>query len=283
MNAEVSYRVMNNTPEESPRCGQVRHGGAKEEKRSLLEVVIMTDSNGRNVRPDLIKEHIPKEQRDGLKIRIEVVYTLAMAHEKLKKGALSIAGAMVILDVGTNDVRGTNRAAQLEQNVFRQRYEGVIRLLREKGAGGVVGCELKGMSFMDVQPYSNVIHSLCVKLGIRGVRTRIGISHLAQDGYHILPSCLGVLAQTYALAILGLLPEEVLDGAVPPILAPVVEGPRFSWGVGGMQAFPNVPTGRGEPQDRLVDIMGNVGKGQGTKTRVVTWTIDMRIGRWWKP
>jgi len=122
MSAAVSPGTINDKPVESPRCGQVRHGGAKEKKGVLLEVIIMTDSNGRNVRPDLIKEHIPKEQRDGLKIRIEIVYTLEMAHGKLKRGALNVAGQMVILDVGTNDVRGTNRATRLEPHVFRQRY-----------------------------------------------------------------------------------------------------------------------------------------------------------------
>jgi hypothetical protein len=119
MSAEVFPGTVNDEPVESPRCGQVRYGG---EKEKTLKVIIMTDSNGRNVRPDLIKEHIPKEQRDGLKIRIEIVYTLEMAHGKLKRGALNVAGQMVILDVGTNDVRGTNRATRLEPHVFRQRY-----------------------------------------------------------------------------------------------------------------------------------------------------------------
>jgi len=173
---------------------------------------------------------------------VETIYTLMMAHGKLTGGDLKVEGAMVVLDVGTNDVR----MARMGPDMYARKYEEVVRLLKEKGAVEVIVCELKCMGFMDVQPYSNAIHSLCRRLDIRGVKTQIGISHLAQDGYHILPSCLGVLAQMYALAILGLSPEEVLDGAVPSIPAPVVEGPRSSRGVGSVQAFPNVPTGKGE-------------------------------------
>ena len=175
----------------------------REEEKGPEEFVILTDSNGRGVVPELIKAHIPKERRNGLNIRVETIYTLMMAHDKLAQGALKVDGAVVVLDVGTNDVRGTNRMARMEPDGYARRYGEVVRLLIEKGAVGVVGCELKCMAFMDVTPYSNAIHSLCAGLGIPGVRTQIGISHLAKDGYHILPSCVTMLAKTYACAIMG--------------------------------------------------------------------------------
>jgi hypothetical protein len=175
----------------------------REEEKGPLEYVILTDSNGRDMAPELIKAHIPKDQRNGRNIRVETIYTLAMARGKLTGGLLDVDGARVVLDVGTNDVRGTDRMARIEPDAFARRYGEVVRLLKEKGAVEVVACELKCMGFMDVTPYSNAIHSLSLRLDIRGCKTQIGISHLGKDGYHILPSCFTMLAKTYACAIMG--------------------------------------------------------------------------------
>jgi hypothetical protein len=92
-------------------------------------------------------------------------------------------------------------SARMEPDGYARRYGEVVWRLKEKGAVEVVGCELKCMAFMNVTPYSNAIHSLCV--GLDTVKTQIGISHLAKDGYHILPSCITMLAKTYACAIMG--------------------------------------------------------------------------------
>jgi hypothetical protein len=128
-----------------------------------------------------------------------------MAHGKLTGGVLKVDGTMLVLDVGTNYVRGTNRMARMEPDQFARRYSEMVWLLKEKGMVEVIGCELKCMAFMDVTPYSNAIHSLCVRLDILGVKTQIGISHLAKNGYNILPSCIMMLAKTYACAIMGVL------------------------------------------------------------------------------
>ena len=171
-----------------------------------MEFVILTDSNGRGMEPGNIEAHIPRESRGWghrSNIRVEVAYTLLMVYERLQRGALKVDGAVVILDVTTNDVRGTTAMAQVEPDEVAWRYERVVRLLKQKGAVEVVCCEVKSMRFMDVTPYSNALHSLCLRLGIPGCATQIGVSHLGQDGFHILPSCLTILDRTYACAIMG--------------------------------------------------------------------------------
>jgi hypothetical protein len=85
----------------------------------------------------------------------------------------------------------------------------VGQLWFEKGAVGLVACELKPMSFMDVAPYSWAIHSACLRLRthedhVHGAHTQTCVSHLRKDGYHILPSFSTVLDMTYACAIRGI-------------------------------------------------------------------------------
>ena len=179
----------------------------REEERAL-EYVVLTDSNGRGMRPDNIKAHIPRDQRDRFDIRVEIVYTLMEVCGRLERGGLDVCGRAVILDVGTNDVRGTAGVPWVRPGEVGERFEMVARLLLEKGAVGVVGCEVKPMKFMDVTPYSRAIHTACLRLRahghrVHGCQTQTGVSHLGKDGYHILPSFAGVLDRTYACAIMG--------------------------------------------------------------------------------
>ena len=186
--------------------------GAKKvegEPAEVFRAVVLTDSNGRDIGPNDIKAHIPKDQRGRYDIRVVVAYTLMEVRDKLERGVLQVEGETVILDVGTNDVRGTGRVPQSGSGDVGWRYERVGRLLFEKGAVGLVACKLKPMSFMDVAPYSWAIHSACLRLRTHGHRvhgctTQTCVSHLRKDGYHILPSFSTVLNMTYACAIRGI-------------------------------------------------------------------------------
>ena len=57
----------------------------REEERAL-GYVILTDSNGRGMKPTNIKAHIPGDQRERFDIRVETVYTLVEACNKLERG-----------------------------------------------------------------------------------------------------------------------------------------------------------------------------------------------------
>ena len=173
-----------------------------------VKVVVLTDSNGRDMGPDDIKAHIPRLQRDRVDIRVEVVYTLMEAYDRVGRGSLKVEGESVLLDVSTNDVRGTERTPRTRPEEVAWRFEKVARLLLEKGALEVCMCEVKPMSFMDVDPYCNAISDVCLRMRdqghrVHGVNTQTGVSHLKRDGFHILPSFSGVLARTYACAITG--------------------------------------------------------------------------------
>ena len=139
---------------------------------------------------------------------METVYTLVEACDKLERGGLDVDVRAVILDVSTNDVRGTPRVPRAWPDEVDQRFERVVRLLLKRGAVGVVGCEVKPMKFMDVTPYSWAIHCACLRLRthghrVHGCQTQTGVSHLGKDGFHISPSFSMVLDRTYVCAIMG--------------------------------------------------------------------------------
>ena len=197
----VAKGVAESGPAEPDAGGKVAPGGK-------VRWVVLTDSNGRRIKPDNIKAHIPRHQRDRFDIRVEVIYTLMEAYDKLGRGGLKVEGEAVLLDVSTNDVRGTARVPRTRPDEVAARFERVARLLLEKGAVGVCVCEVKPMNFMDVTPYSNAIHSACLRMRaqghqVQGMETQIGVSNLMKDGFHIMPSFAGVLDKTYACAVVG--------------------------------------------------------------------------------
>jgi hypothetical protein len=165
---------------------------------------------------------------------VVVAYTLMKVWDKLEREVLQVEGETVILDIGTNDVQGTGRVPQSGPGDVGWRYERVGRLLFEKGAVGLVACEMKPMSFMDVAPYLWVIRSACLMLRthghhVHGCTTQTCVSHLRKDGYHILPSFSTVLDMTYACAIRGILvpcPAPSWDRGQDPALRDKWPTPR---------------------------------------------------------
>jgi hypothetical protein len=152
---------------------------------------------------------------------VEVIYTLMEAYGKLGRGSLKVEGEAVLLEVSTNDVRGTERVLQTWPHEVAGRFERVARLLLEKGAVGVCVCEVKPMNYMDVATYSNAIHSASLRMRaqghqVQGMQTQTGVSHLKKDGFHILPSFSGVLDRTYPCAVIGV-----------PVLCPTPSWDRY--------------------------------------------------------
>jgi hypothetical protein len=122
---------------------------------------MLTNSNGRDMGLDNIKAHIPRLQKDKVDIRVEVVYTLKEAYDKLGRGSLIVEGESVLLDVSTNNVRGTERTPRTRPERVAWRFEKVARLLLEKGASEVCMCKVKPMSFMDVDQYCHMSEDAC--------------------------------------------------------------------------------------------------------------------------
>jgi hypothetical protein len=165
--------------------------------------LILTDSNGAGVTEDTVKRHMPKEKRQKCRIRVVTTYTLFEAFDKIRDGKIKVEGARVVLDVTTNDIRGTRGQARTTPQELINRVGKVVAIMKEKGARGVAVCEVKPMNLMDVTPYSELLHHSCKGKNIGWCRTQLGVTNLRDDGYHILPASLRVLDATYAYAIMG--------------------------------------------------------------------------------
>ena len=167
--------------------------------------IVITDSNGRGASEDSIKTHIPRENRGSLDIMVRVAYTLEDACRQLRRGEIDAAGAMVVVDNLTNDVRGTwNRPAASPMELV-QRVER-LRAGLAGTAASVVICEIKPMQQKDVRPYNLLLHEyLCAQgLAVSGCRTQIRVDNLRHDGFHIRPEFVSVIDRQYACAILNM-------------------------------------------------------------------------------
>ena len=118
---------------------------------------------------------------------------------------MDVKDAIVVVDVLTNDVRGTRQrpAASPEDLVWR------VHRLRERlweaGAAAVVICQLKPMEIADVTLYNSLLDDYLRAQGGTGFgcRTQVLRSHLKPDGYHVRGQFDSVIDMTYACAILG--------------------------------------------------------------------------------
>jgi hypothetical protein len=165
--------------------------------------VVLTDSNGAGVTQETIRRHIPREKQSGCRIRVYTTYTLFEAFSKIKDGKIMVEGARIVVDVATNDVRGTRGQPQTTPDELVDRVGKLVALLKEKGAVGVTVCEVKPMTLKDVRPYSDRLRQRCKENKIGWCRTQLGVSSLKEDGFHVLPSFLRVMNDTYAYAIMG--------------------------------------------------------------------------------
>jgi hypothetical protein len=151
-----------------------------------------------------VKRQMPREKRKKPKIRVYTTYTLFEAFEKIWDGKIKVEGARIIIDVMTNDVRGTRGQPRVTPEEVAIRVGRVVTTVKEKGARGVAVCEVKPMSLLDVIPFSDLLRRRCVANKIGWCQTQLGIVNLKDDGYHILPSFLQVLDATYAYAVMEL-------------------------------------------------------------------------------
>ena len=75
---------------------------------------MLTDSNGRGVTPDTIKNHGSEEEKERWEIQVVQVLTLREAWDRLRRGDIRVDGARVVVDCVMNDVLGTRKRGQAE-------------------------------------------------------------------------------------------------------------------------------------------------------------------------
>ena len=188
--------------------GGDRRGGEEEIRRPnpRTKCVILVDSNGREATPDLIKSHIPQEQRDNLDIKVEVAYTTEEACDRLERGQIDVRGAGVVIDNLTNDARGSRWKAAASPDELLQRVDRLRRRLLEAGAMAVVTCQIKPMQTVDVTPHNTLISDYLRAdpdgIGY-GCQTQVRMYSLARDGFHVKPEFRPVIYRGYACAIMG--------------------------------------------------------------------------------
>jgi hypothetical protein len=106
---------------------------------------------------------------------------------------MEVRGAVVILHVTTNDVRGTRASSQTSPAEIAERVGTAIDLLAKRGYDWVVVCEVKPMHHMDVAPYSHTLHRKSLAKGTFGCRNQIREEDLGNDGFYLKRSSLSIL------------------------------------------------------------------------------------------
>jgi hypothetical protein len=114
-----------------------------------------------------------------------------------------VAGKARILDVTTNDVRGTRAAPRTSPEIVANRVGETIELLQKKGCDGVIVLETKPIRYLDVTPYNQRIHYKIMEMGGYGCLNQIREADLTSDGYHIREAYYSVVEKTYSCAVMG--------------------------------------------------------------------------------
>ena len=190
-----------------------------------IRCIVFTNSNGRDATEDTIKIPMAREERNQFAVEVVVAYTIEEAYRRVESGSVDVRGARVIIDTLTNEARGMRARRALTPDELVHRVHRLRRILMSAGATGVVTCQLKPMEVKDVGPYNDGLHRYLQEesrngRGGYGCRTQIRLGHLRSDGYHIKPTCEGIICRTYACAILGInVPCPTRDSEFTPTIA----------------------------------------------------------------
>ena len=232
--SEMEVRILEKV---KPKEGDGRAQTVEEERHCYL---ILTDSNGRDVTADSVRNHMPKTERQKYDINVEVAYRLEDALYRVESGQLDVAGRYVVVDNLTNNVRGGRRSAPDSPEQLVRRVHELRQKLLSASAKAVIISEVKPMREINVRPYNELLHRYlltCGKTGF-GSKTQIRMNHLNFDGYHVSPMFDSIIDRTYAYALLGIdVPDPTpMDEFTPAHLRrrweqewPTLEGQRRAY------------------------------------------------------
>ena len=166
-------------------------------KEAAKKCVVITDSNRRGASANSIKNHISREEREGLKIEVVVAYMVEEAYHRIRRGEIEVEGKIVVVDNVTNDVRKVCDPWEVGRRMTK-----VLDAL--EGAAAVVAVQVKPIRHLDITPYNETLHHLCTtRKGVFGCHTQIRMDDLGRDGYHVSPQCADIIDRTYVRALLG--------------------------------------------------------------------------------
>ena len=140
-------------------------------------------------------------------ITIVPVYTTEEASRRIGSSEIDVRNAYVVIDVLTNDIRGTRQRPAASPEGLLRRIDTLRKQLMAAGAAATVICQAKPMEIADVTPFNSLLHEYLqtIKDGTGfGCRTQIRRSFLRPDGYHVRPQFDSVIDKTFACALLGI-------------------------------------------------------------------------------
>ena len=128
-------------------------------KEATKKCIVITDSNGRGTSANSIKNHVPREEWEGLEIEVVVAYTLEEAYHRIRRKEIEVEERIVVIDNVTNDVRKVRDPWEVKRRMGK-----LMEVL--EGAAATVVVEVKPMRQLDVRP-SMRLYINCVSLRTR--------------------------------------------------------------------------------------------------------------------
>ena len=107
--------------------------------------VVLTDSNGRDVTADSIRNHMPRETRENYDIKVEVALRMEDAVYRVRKKLLDVSGCVVLIDNITNDVKGNWKHWPADPEETVRRGDLLRAALFAAGAETVLVSQIKPM------------------------------------------------------------------------------------------------------------------------------------------
>ena len=165
------------------------------------------DSNGRE-ETNSIKNHMPRDSRNFHDIRVIPAYTTEEAFRRVADGDIDVRDAVVVIDLLTNDIRGTRNRTAASPEELIWRVDKLRARLKEAGAVASVVCQAKPMEVADVSAHNYLLDEyLKAKMAQDGTgygcKTQVRRNFLRADGYHVQQRYDSIIDKTYACALLG--------------------------------------------------------------------------------
>ena len=141
----------------------------------------------------MIKNHVPREEREGLEIEVVVAYTMEEAYHRIRRKEIEVEGKLVVVDNVTNDVRKVKEPWEVARRMGK-----LLDVLGDSAA--VVAVQVKPIRHLNVNHVNRAIHRLCISRDkVYGCHTQIRMCDLARDGFHVSPHCGDIMDNTYAV------------------------------------------------------------------------------------
>jgi hypothetical protein len=190
------------------------------ERDNINTIHVYSDSNTRDIHPDLISTHINTYYRQLNKqikahnIKIHTTYDLEKTQKDIH--TRNHANSIVIINNLTNHARHQHKIPKVNYHLHT-----IIEHLQTQTPHIIITESAPSLKF-DIYPYNRAARNVASKHKVQWAPTLIGETHILRDRVHIHRQHHPLLAQTYAAAVLKITPFSV-EKQRPP------HGPFGTW------------------------------------------------------